>query len=149
MPKGKSTMRGRIMAGSQAVIAHDETGQAVFGAYYPPDIHLSQIIVAYCQKAAEATGTGVFVIDRAANAVALAQAFQDKDLGLLCMLDDNEPQGLGSFAATVVATVEDGTSVYDGPWKACRTEDPRHLVIVEPTADQSLVSWGTPKVEEA
>lgn len=149
MHKGKITMCGRIMAGSQAVIAHDETGQAVFVAYYPPDIHLSQIIVAYCKKAAEATGSVVFVIDRAANAVALAQAFQDKDLGLLCRLDDNEHQGLGSFEATLVATLEDGTRVYDGPWKACRKEDPRHCVIVEPTADKILVYWGTPKVEEA
>jgi len=33
MPKGKITMLGRIMAGSQAVIAHDAAGQAVFVAY--------------------------------------------------------------------------------------------------------------------
>ena len=45
MHKGKITMLGRIMAGSQAVIAHDDTGQAVFVAYYPPDIHVSHIIV--------------------------------------------------------------------------------------------------------
>jgi hypothetical protein len=32
MPKGKITMLGRIMAGSQAVIAHDEAGPAVFVA---------------------------------------------------------------------------------------------------------------------
>jgi len=70
MHKGKITMLGRIMAGSQAVIAHDATGQAVFVASYPPDIHVSQIIVAYCQKVAEATGSIVFVMDRAANAVA-------------------------------------------------------------------------------
>jgi len=37
MHKGKITMLGRIMAGSQAVIAHDEAGQALFVAYYPPD----------------------------------------------------------------------------------------------------------------
>ena len=29
MHKGQITMRGRLMAGSQAVISHDETGQAV------------------------------------------------------------------------------------------------------------------------
>jgi hypothetical protein len=34
MHKGKSTMLGRIMAGSHAVIAHDDTGRAVFVAYY-------------------------------------------------------------------------------------------------------------------
>ncbi len=149
MPKGKITMLGRIMAGSQGVIAHDDTGQAVFVAYYPPDIHVSQVIVAYCQQVAEATGSVVFVIDRAVNAMALAQAFHDNDLGLLCMLDDNEHAGLGSFEATEVDTLDDGTKVYSGPWKECREDDPRHFVIVQPTADKPLVYWGTPKVAEA
>ena len=111
MHKGKITMLGRIMAGSQAVIAHDDAGQAVFVAYYPPDIHMSQVIVAYCQQVAETAGSVVFVIDRAVNAVALAQAFHDQDLGLLCMLDDNEHAGLESFATTLVDTLEDGTRV--------------------------------------
>ena len=111
MHKGKITMLGRIMAGSQAVIAHDEAGQALFVAYYPPDVHLSQVIVAYCEKVAEATGTALFVIDRAVNAVAMARTFDDKDLGLLCMLDDNEHQGLESFEATQVDTLADGTRV--------------------------------------
>ncbi len=149
MHKGKITMLGRIMAGSQGVIAHDQTGQAVFVAYYAPDIHMSQVIVAYCQQVAEATGSALFVIDRAANSVALAQAFNDQDLGLLCMLDDNEHKGLGSFETTLVETLEDGTRVYSGPWKECRQNDPRHFVMVEPTADKTLVYWGTPKVEEA
>ena len=149
MHKGKITMLGRIMAGSQAVIAHDDTGQAVFVAYYPPDIHVSHVIVAYCQQVAEGTGSVVFVIDRAVNAVALAQAFDDHDLGLLCMLDDNEHAGLGSFEATEVETLEDGTRVYSGPWKVGRHDDPRHFVIVEPPADKTLVYWGTPKVKEA
>ena len=149
MHKGKITMRGRIMAGSQAVIAHEETGQAVFVAYYPPDLHLSQVIVAYCQKVAEASGSVVFVIDRAVNAVALARAFDERGLGLLCMLDDNEHAGLGSFEATLVDTLDDGTRVYSGPWKECRKDDPRHFAIVESAADKTLVYWGTPKVEEA
>jgi hypothetical protein len=149
MHKGKITMLGRIMAGSQAVIAHDEAGQAVFVAYYPPDSHVSKIIVAYCQKVAEATGSSLFVIDRAVNAVALARAFHDHDLGLLCMLDDNEHAGLGSFEATEVDTLDDGTKVYSGPWKECRQDDPRHFVLVEPPEGKPLVYWGTPKVEEA
>jgi len=33
MPKGKITLLGRLMAGSQAVMAHDDTGQAIFVAY--------------------------------------------------------------------------------------------------------------------
>ena len=110
--KGKITMLGRIMAGSQAVIAHDEAGQAVFVAYYAPDLHLSQIILAYCQQGAEATGSAVFVIDRAVNSVALAEAFDEQGLGLLCMLDDNEHAGVESFEATSVETLEDGTRVY-------------------------------------
>ena len=149
MHKGKITMLGRIMAGSQAVIAHDDAGQAVFVAYYPPDIHMSQVIVAYCQQVVEATGSVVFVIDRAVNAVALAQAFHDQDLGLLCMLDDNEHAGLESFETTLVDTLEDGTRVYSGAWKADRAGDPRHFVIAEPTAAKPLVYWGTPKVKEA
>lgn len=148
MHKGKITMLGRIMAGSQAVIAHDQAGQAVFVAYYPPDLHLSRVILAYCQQVAQATGSTVFVIDRAANAVALAQAFDDQDLGLLCMLDDNEHMGLGSFEATEVDTLDDGTKVYSGPWKEGRQDDPRQFVIVEPPEDKTLVYWGTPKIEE-
>jgi hypothetical protein len=147
MHKGKITMLGRVMAGSQAVITHDDSGQAVFAAYYPPDVHVSQIIVAYCQQVSEATGRGLFVIDRAVNAVDLAQAFEDHDLGLLCMLDDNEHTGLGSFEGTLVDTLEDGTKVYSGPWKQSRPADPRHFVIVEPPSAKTLVYWGTPKVE--
>lgn len=149
MHKGKITMLGRIMAGSQAVIAHDASGQAVFVEYEAPDIHVSQIIVAYCQKVSEATGSAVFVIDRAVNSVALASAFEAHDMGLLCMLDDNEHKGLASFEATEVETLEDGTKVYSGPWKELRKDDPRHCVIVQPVEGKSLVYWGTPKVAEA
>jgi hypothetical protein len=149
MHKGKITMLGRIMAGSQAVIAHDAAGQAVFVAYYPPDLHLSQIIVAYCQQVALATGSALFVIDRAVNAVALAGAFDEQGLGVLCMLDDNEHAGLESFEATAVDLLEDGTRVYSGPWKASRPNDPRHFVIVVPAEGKTLVYWGTPKVEDA
>jgi hypothetical protein len=83
MHKGKITMRGRIMAGSQAVISHDESGQAVYVAYYPPDLHLSQLVLAYCQDVALATGSDLFVIDRAVNSKATAQGFDEAGLGLL------------------------------------------------------------------
>jgi len=149
MHKGKITMLGRIMAGSQAVIAHDETGQAVFVAYDAPDLHLSQIILFYCQQVAEATGSALFVIDRAVNSVALAEAFDEQGLGLLCMLDDNEHAGVESFEATSVETLEDGTRVSSGPWKEVRTDDPRHVVIVQPAESKTLVYWGTPKVQDA
>jgi hypothetical protein len=147
MHKGKITMLGRIMAGSQAVIAHDEAGQALFVAYYPPDMHLSQVIVAYCQQVAEATGSALFVIDRAVNSLALACAFDAQALGLLCMLDDNEHRGLESFEATQVDTLADGTRVYSGPWKEPRRADPRHFVMVEPAEGKTLVYWATPKVK--
>src|SRR5688572_27392967 len=117
MHKGKITMLGRIMAGSQAVIAHNEAGHALFVQYYPPDMHLSHIIVSYCQQVTMATGTPLFVIDRAVNSVAMAWAFAAQGLGLLSMLDDNEHQGLESFTATEVGTLDDGTKVYSGPWK--------------------------------
>lgn len=149
MHKGKLSRLGRIMAGSQAVIAHDEMGPAVFVAYSPPDIHVAQVIVAYCQNVAEATGSVLFVIDRAVNAVALAGAFDEQGLGLLCMLDDNEHAGLASFEATEVALLADGTRVYSGSWKASRPDDPRHFVIVVPAEGKPLVYWGTPKVEDA
>src|SRR5205807_9854194 len=133
----------------QAVIAHDDTGQALCVAYYPPDMPLSQVIVAYCHKVGTATGSALFVIDRAVNAVALAAAFDAQGLGLLCMLDDNEHAGLESFEATSVETREDGTRVYSGPWKESRKDDPRHFVIVQPAAGKTLVYWGTPKVKDA
>lgn len=111
MHKGKMTMLGRIMAGSQAVIAHNEAGQALLVAYYPPDIQLSHVIVEYCQKVALATGIVLFVIDRAVNSVAMARAFDNQGFGLLSMLDDNEHQGLESFETTQVDTLTDGTRV--------------------------------------
>ena len=147
MHKGKITMRGRIMAGSQAVIAHNEAGYAVFVAYHPPDIHLSRLIVAYCHKVVEATGSTVFVIDRAVNSLAVAVAFTKQDWGLLCMLDDNEHHGLESFEATPAGTLDDGSQVYSGSWKASKDDDPRLFVIVVPKEGKPLVYWGTPQLK--
>jgi hypothetical protein len=75
MHKGKITMLGRMMAGSHAVIAHADTGHAVGVESHPPDIHLSQVIVADGPQAALATGSALFVIERAVNSWALACAF--------------------------------------------------------------------------
>jgi hypothetical protein len=148
MHKGKITMRGRIMAGSQAVIAHNEAGYAVFVAYHPPDIHLSRIIVAYCHKVVEATGSTVFVIDRAVNSLAVAVAFTQQDWGLLCMLDDNEHHGLESFEATPEGLLDDGSQVYSGSWEAPKDDDdPRLFVIVVPKEGKPLVYWGTPQLK--
>jgi len=149
MHKGTITMRGRLMAGSQAGLAHDDAGQARFVAYDPPDIHLSQVIVAYCQRVAWATGRSVFVIDRAVHAVALAEAFDEQGLGLLGMLEDNEPAGVESFAAPYGETLEEGTRVYSGPWKEARPDAPRHFVIGQAAERKPLGYWGTPKVQDA
>lgn len=111
MHKGQITMRGRIMAGSQALIAHNETGHAVFVEYHPPDIHVSRLIVAYGQKVVEATGSALFVIDRAVNALAMAAAFAKQDWGLLCLLEDHEHHGLESFEATSEGILDDGSQV--------------------------------------
>jgi hypothetical protein len=149
MHKGKITMRGRIMAGSQAVIAHNEAGHAVFVEYPPPDMQVSGLLVAYCHKVVEATGSALFVIDRAVNSQAMAAAFATQDWGLLCMLDDNEHHGLESFQTTWEGTLDDGSQVYSGRWQVPRQDDPRHFVIVEPTEGKTLVYWGTPKLKEA
>jgi hypothetical protein len=148
MHKGKITMRGRIMAGSQAVIGHNEAGYAVFVAYHPPDIHLARLIVAYCHKVVEATGSTVFVIDRAVNSLAVAVAFTKQDWGLLCMLDDNEHHGLESFDATPEGPLDDGSQVYSGSWKTPKDDDdPRLFVIVAPKEGKPLVYWGTPQLK--
>src|SRR6266705_4798565 len=78
MHKSKITMLGRIMAGSQALIAHNDKGQALFVTYHPPDVHVSRVIVDYCHQVARATGVALFVIDRAVNAVAIAWAFDEQ-----------------------------------------------------------------------
>jgi hypothetical protein len=144
MHQGTITMLGRIMAGSQAVVAHDESGQAVFVASYAPDMHLSQVIVAYCHQVAVVTGSRVFVIDRAVNSVALARAFDEQGFGLLCMLDEDEHQGRASFEATQIDPLADGTKVFGGPWREVRQEAPRTFVIVEPPAGKTLVYWPPP-----
>ena len=149
MHKGKITMLGRIMAGSQALIAHNDKGQALFVTYQPPDVHVSRGIVDYCHPVARATGVALFVIDRAVNAVAIACAFDEHGLGLLCMLDDNEPDGLKSFEATMVDRLADGTTLSSGQWNVPRPEDPRHFVMVEPVEGKTLVSWGTPTLKAA
>ncbi len=149
MHKGKITMLGRIMAGSQAVVTHDESGQARFVEYYPPDSQLSPVIVAYCQEVSGITGSSLFVIDRAVNSVALAVDFSEHHLGLLSMLDDNEYHGLDSFAAQCLETLDDGTQLYSGSWKVARPNDPRQFVISVPVEGKVFVYWATPPLATA
>ena len=109
MHQGTITMLGRIMAGSHAVIAHHAAGQALLVVSSPPDMPVSQILVASCQQGATAPGIALFGSARAVHAVALARACDAQGLGVLCMLDDNEPQGVASGAATQVDPLEEGT----------------------------------------
>jgi hypothetical protein len=149
MHKGKITMLGRIMAGSQALIAHNDKGQALFVTYHPPDVHVSRVIVDYGHKVARAPGVVLFVIDRAVHAVASACAFDEQGLGLLCLLEENEHDGLKSLEATVVDRLADGPTLSSGQWNVPRPEDPRHCVMVEPVEGKTLVSWGTPTLKAA
>ena len=117
MHKGKITMLGRVMPGSQAVITHNENGQATFVDYYQPDIHLTKVIVDYCQRVSAQTHGQLFIIDRAINSVAIAKAFDENNLGLLSMLNDSDHKGLESFEYTLIDTQADGTEVYSASWK--------------------------------
>ena len=143
MHKGKITMLGRVMPGSQAVITHNENGQATFVDYYQPDIHLTKVIVDYCQRVSAQTHGQLFIIDRAINSVAIAKAFDENNLGLLSMLNDSDHKGLESFEYTLIDTQADGTEVYSASWKIERPQDPRHFVITVPLSDKLLVYWGT------
>lgn len=147
MHKGKITMLGRIMAGSQAVIAHNQAGQAVFIEYYAPDIRMPRMIVSYCQQVSAATGITVFVIDREANSVELARCFEKSGLGLLSMLDRNEYDGLNSWNVTPVGTLADGSLVHEAQWHIPRDDDPRLFVVVE-TEERVFAYWGTSHVKE-
>lgn len=148
MHKGKITMLGRIMAGSQAVVCHNQDGYGLFVAYYPPDLHLSHVIIAYCQQVVEVTGIELFIIDREVNSLKMACAFNDQDWGLLSMLDSNEHHGLESFEATAVGHLDDGSRVYEAQWQEPRPQDPRHFALVVSAAGDVLVYWGTPKVRQ-
>jgi hypothetical protein len=148
MPKGQSTMLGRIMAGSHALSAHQAVGQALVVASQPPATPLSQVMVASGPKGVEATGITRFVIDRAVQAVALACAFAQQGWGVLCLLDDHEHAGLDRFDAPRVDRRAAGTRVESGPWQVPRPEAPRHCVIVAPAAGQTLVYWGTAQGRE-
>ena len=148
MHKGKITMLGRIMAGSHAVVAHDENGQAIYVEYHPPDIRLPAIILEYCGYIVSTIGTSLFVIDREVNSEALAAEFESRQWGLLSMLDRNQYKGLSDWEVTYVGKVEEFGNVYKGQWsdEKRRLKDPRHFVIVE-NGGKLLPYWGTSPVE--
>ena len=142
MHKGHITMLGRIMAGSNSVLAHDETGQAIDVEYHPPDMHLGHIIEDYCRNITELTGIRRFIIDREVNSVKTANLFADRQWGLICLLDANEYKGLKDFRKKYAGKLEDGTILYKANWQPARNEDPRRFIIVQ-EADRCLVYWCT------
>src|SRR5207245_9483449 len=78
----------------------------------------------------------------------MAVAFAKQDWGLLCMLDDHEHHGLESFAATPEGTLDDGSQVESGSWKASKDDDdPRLFVIVVPKEGKTFVDCGTPQLK--
>lgn len=150
MHKGKMTMLGRVMAGSQAVITHDSQGYVLYFEYHPPDHRLPTLILDYCQKVVTEHSIEIFVIDREVNSLKIAQKFEAKGWGLLSMLNKNEYQGLESFHVTEIETVgAQKERIYKGKWKKQKKEeeDPRHFVLVE-QEEKVLVYWGTSRVAE-
>lgn len=148
MHKGKITMLGRIMPGSNAIVAHNEHGQAIFMDYYPPDIRMPTIILEYCEKIVDATDIRSFVIDREINSVKIAREFKSRGWGLLSMLNSNEYKGLSDWNTECICEYESGDRLYTGRWAASREDDPRIFVILE-TDERLLVYWGTPKLQES
>jgi hypothetical protein len=146
MHKGKITMLGRIMPGSNAVISHNDSGTALFVEYFPPDIRLPKIIIEYCNKIVSMTGIKLFVIDREINSLEVACEFESNGWGLISMLDKNEYKDLSDWDTQIIEQLDDGSKVYSGPWKD-RQDDIRHFVIVE-KADRLLPYWGTPTAKE-
>ena len=142
MHKGKITMLGRIMAGSNAVVCHNEAGEALFFEYLPPDMRLNGVITEYCEKVSAMTGVKLFAIDREVNSEQVAREFQDRGLGLISMLDSNQYKGLSDWDAECIGMLEDGSEVHAGPWKEPGNDD-RHFVIVK-KQDRLLPFWGTP-----
>src|SRR5262249_50539587 len=121
--KGKITMLGRIMAGTHAVIAHNEARLAVRVEHHPPDVRLPKVILDYCESIVAATSITLFVIDREINSVAMAAAFTERGWGLLSMLDKNEYDGLASWTTTRIGETAEGSPIYSGQWKASRADD--------------------------
>ena len=148
MHKGKMTMLGRIMPGSQAIAVQNENGESLFFDYFFPDVRMPRVIVEYCERVEKATGVSTFVIDREVNSVRIAQEFHNKGWGLLSMLDNNEYKDLSDWSAELIGKLEDGSLVYWGEWARPRENDPRKFVIVK-KEDRLLPYWGTPAFAEA
>lgn len=145
MHKGHITSNGRIMAGTNAVIAHDENGNIINFELYSPDTHMTHILEEYCSKIVALTGIKQFIIDREINSAKTACLFVEKGWELLCLLDKNEYKGLKSFKKKFCRKFPGGITLYKGTWNAHKEKDPRRFVIVQ-EKDRCMVYWGTPKI---
>lgn len=145
MNKGLITSKGKIMAGSKMILAHDQQAQAIDLEFHPPDIHLNNVIEAMCANIFELTGIKNFVIDREVNAVEIARMFKRNGWELICMLASNEYKGPESFKKRFCKRLDDGTTLYKATWQPHKKDDPREFVLVK-KPDELLVYWGTPKI---
>lgn len=150
MHKGKITMLGRIMAGSQAVVAHNENGSAIYVEYHSPDIRFPVMIVEYCDYIVVNSGIDIFVIDREINSQSIAAEFECRGWGLLSMLDSNQYKELSDWDYEFVGGTDESGSIYQGQWRdeKRRIDDPRHFVILETKDGRLLPYWGTSKVKK-
>jgi len=148
MHKGKITMLGRIMAGSQAVVAHTEDGYAIWAEYFTPDTRLPQIILEYCERIVSLTGIDLFVIDREVNSVGMASEFTKRGWGLLSMLDRNEYKGLSDWDSELIGQFEGGVEVYQGRFADDRKKDDPRIFSLVVSEGKILPFWGTAKFKE-
>jgi len=148
MHKGKITMLGRIMAGSQAVVAHTEDGYAIWVEYVTPDTRLPQIILEYCDRIVSLTGIDLFVIDREVNSVGMAAEFTKRGWGLLSMLDRNEYKGLSDWDTELIGQFEGGVEVYQGRFADVKKKDDPRIFALVVQDGRILPFWGTEKFKE-
>jgi len=143
MHKGKITMLGRIMSGSNALVAHDDKGRAIYIEYHPPDIHMTSVIVDYCKHIRDSAEIELFIIDREVNSLDIALEFDRNGLGLMSMLGKNQYKSLLDWKHHCIGVQKDGSKTYSGQWldEKKRQEDPRHFVIVD-TGEKLLPYWG-------
>jgi len=143
MHKGKITMLGRIMSGSNALVAHDDKGRAIYIEYHPPDIHMTSVILDYCKHIRDSAGIELCIIDREVNSLEVALEFDRNDLGLMSMLGKTQYKSLSDWKHLYIGVQKDGSKIYSGQWQdeKKRQEDPRHFVIVD-TGEKLLPYWG-------
>ena len=147
MHKGLITMLGRVMAGSNAVVTHNEHGYPLYFKFYAPDYRMPPFILDYCQNIVSSTGIKLFIIDREVNSLQIAQAFESLDWGLLCMLDKNEYDDFESFLYELI--VDEEYPIYRAKWKSKEKQekDPRHFVLMKKDG-KVLAYWGTSRFKE-